>query len=136
MKIYTIDGNRITSLSELYFEFARAVDAPNGYFGKCLQSFDDCLFGGFGLETPCIIVWKNSKVSRTALNSAALVEICLALMNSSINEPGMEEGKSWILTTFAEAQWGRKTLFDEVVDLIESVPSRATWDHQIELQLK
>lgn len=34
-KIYIINGKNIVDLKSLFSEFARVVNAPGGYFGKC-----------------------------------------------------------------------------------------------------
>ncbi|NRY59256.1 barstar family protein [Clostridium beijerinckii] len=54
--IYVLEGKNIYDLDSFFNEFAKAVNAPNGYFGRDLMQFDDCLFGGFGLEAPCEII--------------------------------------------------------------------------------
>jgi RNAse (barnase) inhibitor barstar len=48
MKIYRIDGNRISSPSDFYTEIGRAVNGEGGYFGSNLDALADCLRGGFG----------------------------------------------------------------------------------------
>ena len=97
MRTYQVDGSSVTDVVSLCSAFAQAVDAPKGYFGRDLQSFDDCLFGGFGLVAPCEIVWEHSAVARQQLG----------------------------------------TLFDEVVEAITTVSTRASdpaW--KIRLSLK
>ncbi len=138
MNNYVLNGSNIESLDSLYSEFAKAVDAPDGYFGMCFQSFDDCLFGGFGLESPCVVIWENSDHSRKAMDSKALENYCLSIIENtnSQNTVGSEEGRKWLYTTLAAAREKKKTLFDEVVETIKSVPKRAGWEWNIELQLK
>ena len=80
-RTYVVDGARMRDLRGVCAEFAAAVAAPRGYFGFDLQSFDDCLFGGFGLEAPCIIHWKNAAASRGALDGRALAAVCLDALN-------------------------------------------------------
>ena len=55
-KIYILEGKNIYVLESFLSEFAKMVDAPNGYFGRSLIQFDDCLFCGFVLEAPCEII--------------------------------------------------------------------------------
>ncbi|WP_196160482.1 barstar family protein [Reinekea sp. G2M2-21] len=138
MNNYVLNGKRITDLDSLYAEFGRAVNAPEGYFGKSFDSFDDCLFGGFGLESPCKIIWENSAHSKDAMNSKALEKYCMSVIESSpfLHQEGHEEGKEWAYSTLRAAQAGSRTLFDEVVESIRSVPERASWEHKIELHLK
>ncbi|WP_051621022.1 barstar family protein [Paenibacillus sp. UNC451MF] len=73
---YTLNGDKIWSLESLFKEFAIAVNAPNNYFGTNLTQFDDCLFGGFGLEAPCVIIWENHEISKQHLDSKKLLEYC------------------------------------------------------------
>jgi RNAse (barnase) inhibitor barstar len=138
MHIYIVNGKNITDLETLYREFGRAVNAPDGYFGRSFHSFDDCLFGGFGLESPCEIVWEDSDYSKHAMDSKALEDYCISVIESSpfLHKEGFEEGKEWAYTTLKAAKSGSKTLFDHVVETIRSVPERASWEHKIELHLK
>ncbi|WP_336669661.1 barstar family protein [Tsukamurella sp. USMM236] len=48
MKIYTVDGSRVTGAADFYTELGRAVNGPDGYFGSNLDALVDCLRGGFG----------------------------------------------------------------------------------------
>jgi RNAse (barnase) inhibitor barstar len=138
MNKYVLNGKNITDLESLYSEFGRAVNAPDGYFGKSFDSFDDCLFGGFGLESPCKIIWEESDYSKHEMDSKALEEYCNSVIKNSpfLHKEGFEEGKEWAYSTLRAAQSGDKTLFDEVVETIQSVPERANWEHKIELHLK
>ncbi|AQS06650.1 barstar family protein [Clostridium beijerinckii] len=122
-KIYIINGKNIVDLKSLFSEFARVVNAPGGYFGKCLQSFDDCLFGGFGLEAPCEIIWINSDFSRDYLNDKMLEEYYEDILRK--NKILTEEGKKYVIETIDSAKKGKKSMFDEVIRLIESVTERA-----------
>ena len=51
-----IDGSIIDNRLGFYCAVGEAVNGPGGYFGKSMQSFDDCLFAGFGLEYPYTLV--------------------------------------------------------------------------------
>lgn len=138
MNTYILNGRNINNLDTLYKEFARSVNAPDGYFGKCLQSFDDCLFGGFGLESSCEIIWNDSEFSKQAMDCKALENYCFEVIKNCpfLNEEGFEGGKEWAYTTLSVAKSGDRALFDEVVEMIYSVPERASWEHKIKLQLK
>jgi RNAse (barnase) inhibitor barstar len=128
--VYVIEGKNIVDLDSLFKEFARTVNAPNRYFGRCLQSFDDCLFGGFGLEAPCEIVWKNSSASRLHLDSIMLEKYYEEIYRKEIleNESYItEDGKEYVIRTIESAKKGEKNMFNEVVELITSVNERA-WD--------
>lgn len=65
-----IDGAKVTNVLTMCCAFGEAVNGPGGSFGRNLDGLDDCLFGGFGLETPGVIVWENSEISRRAFDSA------------------------------------------------------------------
>lgn len=111
MNKYFLRGENITSVESLCQEFAAAVEAPEGYFGKCLQSFDDCLFGGFGLDTPCKVIWKSSGISKKSLNSHALEAYCSSLLENSphIDNKDLDEGTRWVNSTLITAQSGTRT---------------------------
>jgi len=123
VRTYLVEGADITDLASLFAAFAKAVDAPDGYFGRCLRSFDDCLFGGFGLEAPCVIVWKNCAIAREALGSDALAFWCAERLAKRDYLDQM--GKEWLLNTQRAAIRRERSLFDEVVDMLESVTERA-----------
>jgi hypothetical protein len=90
------------------------------------------------LESPCKIIWEDSGHSKHAMNSKALEEYCMSVIENSpfLHKEGFEEGKKWAYSTLRAAQSGSRTLFDEVVETIRSVPDRASWEHKIELLLK
>jgi len=48
MKTYVVEGARVDSRAALFAEFGRAVNGPDGYFGRNLDALADCLRGGFG----------------------------------------------------------------------------------------
>jgi len=138
MNNYIIDGRNIKDTQSLCDEFASAVNAPDGYFGKSFQSFDDCLFGGFGLEAPCKIVWKYSADSKKQLDCQMLEDFCEDILESNpdIHEPDFEEGNVWCLDTLKKARSGERDFYDEVVGTINSVTERAGFDHRVELILE
>jgi hypothetical protein len=57
-------------------EFSKMVNNESGYFRKDLDAFDDCLFGGYGLEKSCSIIWDNSSESKKILDYEALLNWC------------------------------------------------------------
>ncbi|WP_144395610.1 barstar family protein [Pleionea sediminis] len=138
MNNYIIDGRNIKDMQSLCGEFASAVNAPDGYFGKNFQSFDDCLFGGFGLEAPCKIVWKYSADSKKHLDCQMLEQYCEDILenNPEFHEPDFEEGKAWCLDTLKKAKLGERDFYDEIVDAISSVSERASFDYKVELVLE
>ena len=122
-KQYKVDGRQITDLPSLCREFAAAVQAPNGYFGHDLASFDDCLFGGYGLETPCEVVWTDSEVSKRALSCEMLAAWCSDQLDQRTYLD--DEGRRWLLETKARAQQGQRSMFDEVIHAITSMKERS-----------
>lgn len=101
-------GGLVDSLLGFYCAVGEAVNGPGGYFGRSLQSFDDCLFGGFGLEFPYTIVWRDSARSRAALGSSELLKY-------------LEDEEQ---QTREAALAGERTLFEEIVEAIRTVPER------------
>lgn len=67
--IYVLDGKRIQTLEDFWRVMGEAVNGPGGYFGRGLDSFNDCLGGGFG--TPdnggFEVEWRYHAHSRQAL---------------------------------------------------------------------
>jgi RNAse (barnase) inhibitor barstar len=67
-RIFTIDGRDFSTLQEFY-EVVGAVLVPGQYWGKNLDAFNDILCWPLHDDPePYVLVWKNSKVSRTRLN--------------------------------------------------------------------
>ena len=58
-----MDGDKIKILKISLPSFGEMVNGKGGYFGKNMDSFDDCLFGGYSLDEQVEIEWKNHKVS-------------------------------------------------------------------------
>ncbi|WP_444995546.1 barstar family protein [Aliikangiella sp. IMCC44359] len=125
-------------MQSLCDEFASAVNAPDGYFGDNFQSFDDCLFGGFGLESPCNIIWKYSADSKKYLGCKMLEAYCEDILdnNPDIHGPDFKEGKAWCLDTLKKVKLGERDFYDEVIDTINSVSERAGFEHKVELILE
>ena len=102
--------------------FGEMVNGPGGYFGSSLQSFDDCLFGGYGLETPCEIRWVDSDASRISLGAECLASWARERLDQ--REYLDEEGRRWLVDTIQQAEAGTRTMFEEIVDGIRSVEER------------
>lgn len=81
-RIVVLDGSVVDSELGFYCAFGEAVNGPGGYFGANLQAFDDCLFGGFGLDAPYTIVWKNSSASVLASSEGDLFEALVDMIRS------------------------------------------------------
>jgi RNAse (barnase) inhibitor barstar len=67
--IFRIDGRKIKSTKDFYREVGRAVNGPDGYFGRNLDALADCLRGGFGTpeNLPYEFEWEHSELSRRQL---------------------------------------------------------------------
>jgi hypothetical protein len=89
-----------------------------------MEAFDDCLFRGFGLEYPYFIVWKDSHLSRETLDARVLLQYLEMECAGDRELPGFEEGKARREETRREALAGTRTMFDEIVATIQSVPER------------
>src|SRR5258708_17742519 len=115
-----IDGERILDTAGFYTMIGEAVNGPGGYFGRGLDSLNDCLRGGFGTpeDGPFSFVWRNSQRSRIALGYPETVrqlERRLARCHPS-NRPRVHqelasalrgEGSTvfdWIVGVFADQQ--------------------------------
>lgn len=48
---YVIPGAEVTGLERFWQVMGEAVNGPDGYFGRNLDAFADCLGGGFGTPT-------------------------------------------------------------------------------------
>jgi RNAse (barnase) inhibitor barstar len=118
--VYEIDGERILDTDGFYTMIGEAVNGPGGYFGRGLDSLNDCLRGGFGApeDGPFSFVWRNSRRSRIALGYPETVrqlERRLARCHPS-NRPRVQqelasalrgEGSTvfdWIVGVFADQQ--------------------------------
>lgn len=63
---YRLDGRKIKSPNDFYVEIGRAVNGPDGYFGRNLDALADCLRGGYGTpeDRPFEFVWQHSDDSQ------------------------------------------------------------------------
>ena len=63
---FDIDANFILDVPSFYLSLGESINGHMGYFGGNLDALNDCLGGGFGIETPiCVNVingnkWKQS----------------------------------------------------------------------------
>lgn len=122
--VYTIDGADFDGLDGFLCAIGEAINGPGGYFGTTLTAFDDSLFGGFGLEGPCTIRWLNADRSRDHLDADALVEVTEAALARMPDHPSYDDFRANAQATLACARRGEASLFDTLVDMIESVSSR------------
>ncbi|WP_330294961.1 barstar family protein [Streptomyces sp. NBC_00503] len=116
-KTYVLDGERIRTLEDFWLIIGEAVNGPGGYFGRNLDSFNDCLRGGFGTpdDDDFKIVWLRHEVSRRTLGhpeTARHLEEVLGRCHST-NRPRVAE-------ELAAARRGQgPTVFDWLVDIAE-----------------
>jgi hypothetical protein len=123
-RLVVLEGAILDDLLGFYCAIGEAINGPGGYFGRSMQGFDDCLFGGFGLEYPYTIVWKESDRSKRALGSQALLRFLAEECGRVSNVDWSDEGYAWFQKTTAAALHGRRSLFDEIVEAVQSVKSR------------
>ena len=135
MKTYIFEGTTISSLELFFRQFGEMVNGPGGYFGRDLHSFDDCLFGGFGLENPCEVIWKGAEHLRSVLDRQCLADWCADRIKR--NKYLDDEGLKWLNTTKARALAGeRPTMFDDIVDTITTVKARSDGKNVIKQRLE
>ena len=121
-RIVAVNGVVVDNLLGFFCTIGEAVNGPGGYFGLRMEAFDDCLFGGFGLESPYTIVWRHSQISSQVLDSQALLDYVKSDCGNV--EDASEEGLEWLRETTDAAFAGTLTLFDELVERIQSVSRR------------
>ena len=117
MKKYVIDGIEIKDFRSMACAFADAVNAPDGYFGTDIPSFDDCFFGYVHFEKPCEFIWKDAHIARNALDCKQLEQHWLAFTECEFYG---EHAKAMVQA----ARQGKQTLFEDVVSFIRSVGVR------------
>ncbi|MFH9352799.1 barstar family protein [Kitasatospora sp. NPDC017646] len=113
---YVIDGNEIGTLEDFWDVVGRTIGV-DGYFGRNLDAFADCLSGGYGTpdDGDYVIEWRNHEVSRRELGHPETVrqlERRLAKVHPTNREQVAAE------LTAARAGEG-PTVFDWLVDIIE-----------------
>ncbi|GGP72286.1 barstar family protein [Streptomyces sindenensis] len=115
--IYVVDGRRIRTLEDFWLVMGEAVNGPGGYFGRGLDSFADCLRGGFGTpeDDDFAVDWHDHVESARALGYAETVrhlEIRLSRCHPA-NRPSVAE-------ELAAARDGEgPTVFDRLVEIFE-----------------
>lgn len=137
---------KIYDLTSFLEEFAKSINAKNNYFGHDLMQFDDCLFGNFGLETPCKIIWENSSYSKNYLSSKMLEEYYteqkILWQEGIIKEIEMKQDTSFsedMIMMFDDkieaAKSGELNMFQEIIEIIESVNERTRRNNKILIDL-
>ncbi|MES5820548.1 barstar family protein [Streptomyces sp. RG80] len=113
---YVLDGSRITTLEDFWLVVGESIGS-DGYFGRNLDAFADCLRGGFGTpdDGDYVIEWREHELSRRHLGhpeTARQLELRLARCHPA-NRPSVG-------ADLAEARAGRgPTVFDWLVGIIE-----------------
>ena len=73
--VYVVDGAKIQSLEDFWRVMGEAVNGPDGYFGRNLDAFADCLRGGFGTpdDDDFVVQWRDHELSRRSLGFSETV---------------------------------------------------------------
>lgn len=85
------------------------------------------------MDHPCTLTWQRSDVSRRVFDARALAE--WATRRLAAGDYLDEQGRAWLLRAQADGRAGTRTLFDEIVDMIESVGDRSGGGRSIDLIL-
>jgi hypothetical protein len=123
-RVVVVHGSLVDTLLGFYCAIGEAVNGPGGYFGASMRAFDDCLFTGFGLEYPYTILWKDSQRSKGVLDARALLKFLEDECSHDRASERFEEGRAWREEARRAALAGERTMFDEIVATIRSVPKR------------
>jgi len=100
-----------------------AVNGPNGYFGRSLIGFYDCLYGGFGVERPFTVRWENCGISRQALDHGEMVKIAQEYLGKKYYFEEGDEDHLYAVNRLEQAKQQKgPTAFDTLVENIQSVP--------------
>lgn len=131
-----LEGSLIEDVPSFYCALGEAVNGPGGYFGQHTIALYDALHGGFGLDAPATIRWRDSKASRLILDDAALVRerkrerewaAANGLLEISADQLGADQLSVDQLSPnqlgvdkLEQAEPGPRTLFEELAGLIRS----------------
>ncbi|MEW1796796.1 MULTISPECIES: barstar family protein [Streptomyces] len=114
---YVIPGAEVTGLERFWEVIGEAVNGPDGYFGRNLDAFADCLSGGYGTpdDRDFVIEWHEAALSRRALGheeTARQLRLRLARVP--------EVNRARVEGELAEAEAGRgRTVFDWLTEIID-----------------
>ena len=133
MHRYVIWGEHITDIPSLCRAVEQAVGGADDSWGTNLRCFDDRLFGGYGMEHPCELIWERSDMSRRALDADALA--AWAAHRLAVADYLDDDGREWLVQARADGQAGARALFDEIVEMIQSVEVRSGGASSIRLVL-
>lgn len=114
---YVIPGAEVTDLERFWQVMGKAVNGPDGYFGRNLDAFADCLGGGFGTpdDGDFVIEWRDHALSRRALGHQETArQLRLRLARVPEANRGAVQGQ------LDEAEAGRgSTVFDWLTQIID-----------------
>lgn len=114
---FDLPGHLITDLTSFLCAVGEAVNGPHGYFGRHLNSFQDCLAGKFGATPPSTFVWRNAEASRASLGHKAMAQWALERLQAA--DYVDEQGKRWLEALLAGARRAEgPTLFDALAGVI------------------
>ncbi|MFF4100480.1 barstar family protein [Streptomyces sp. NPDC001903] len=114
---YVLDGSRIGTLDDFWTLMGEAVNGPGGCFGRNLDSFVDCLRGGFGTpdDGGFTVEWRDHEVSRRTLGHPET-----ARRLEGVLERCHPTNRARVAEELAQARSGRgPTLFDILTKIIE-----------------
>lgn len=114
---YVLDGTRIRTLEDFWRVIGETINGPDGYFGRNLDAFADCLSGGFGTpdDDDYVVEWRDHQASRVHLSypeTARQLEIRLSRCHPT-NRPAV----SAELAAAREEQGS--TVFDWLIEIFE-----------------
>ncbi|MFF2190327.1 barstar family protein [Streptomyces sp. NPDC058155] len=114
---YVIPGAEVTDLERFWQVTGEAVNGPDGYFGRNLDAFADCLSGGYGTpdDRDFVIEWRDHELSRRALGHQETArQLRLRLARVPEVNRGLVKGQ------LDEAEAGRgPTVFDWLTEIID-----------------
>ena len=94
----------------------------------------------WNLETPCEIIWKDHHLSREKLDASMLLRYCQAELKELEGLDAEEkaqhaEGIAYGHKVVALAEADEKTMFDEVLENLQSVTSRSQERRELTITL-
>lgn len=114
---YVLDGTRIRTLEDFWRVIGETINGPDGYFGRNLDAFADCLSGGFGTpdDDDYVVEWRDHQASREHLGypeTARQLEIRLSRCHPT-NRPAVSAELA------AASEERGPTVFDWLIDIFE-----------------
>lgn len=132
MKI-VINGARVKNFATFIAEIAQELssgDAELGYFGFDLDSFGDCLHGGYLGAPPYDIVVEHAMPMIAAMDHHGLIRYCdemLAVIDGGGRGLVREDSRHWYENTRNEARTeSGPTLLQLLMEVIQASPATLT----------